>query len=115
MRVFGIHAVTGLPSSVIISSEDVNEAIGDTFCEIGEEAKKTLERTPPQLASDIYKNGVYLTGGVSQIANLAEYMSHRIGVTTYPVPDPQESGARGLVRIMNDPELRKLTFSVKDL
>ena len=115
MKVCGIHAVTGLPVSVLVSSEDVNDAVAGSLLEIAENVKTTLERTPPQLASDIYKNGVYLTGGLSQIPNCAEYVGQHLGVTTYNVPEPEASTVRGLVRIMNDPELRKLTFSVKDL
>ena len=115
MKAYGIHAVTGLPVSAIITSSDVNDAISSSLTEIAESVKAILELTPPQLASDIHKNGVYLTGGVSQIPNLSEYMRRHLEVMTYHVPDPVSSGVRGLVRIMNDPELRKLTFSVKDL
>lgn len=115
MKVYGIHAVTGLPVAAVVSSEDVNDAIESSLREIAESVKTTLERTPPQLASDIHKNGVYLTGGVSLIPNCAEYIGQHLEVVTYNVPEPMASTARGLVRIMNDPELRKLTFSVKEL
>lgn len=115
MKAYGIHALTGLPVFAIVSSSDVNDAISSSLAEIAESIKGILERTPPQLASDIHKNGVYLTGGVSQIPNLAEYVRRYLDVMTYHVPDPVSSGVRGLVRIMNDPQLRRLTFSVKDL
>lgn len=115
MKVYGIHAVTGLPVPAVVTSADVNDAISASLAEIAEAVKTTLERTPPQLAADIHKNGVYLTGGVSQIPNYAEYVGSHLEVTAYNVPEPMASTARGLVRIMNDPELRKLTFSVKEL
>lgn len=114
MKVFGIHTVTGLPVCSVISSDDINEAIKENIVAIADAVKVTLERTPPQLATDIEKNGVYLTGGVSQIPNLAEYVGRYLEVITYNVPDPIFSTMRGLVQIMNDSELRKLTFSVKD-
>ncbi len=114
MRAFGIHTLTGLPSSVIISSEDVNEAIIDSIAEIADAIKSVLQRTPPQLSADIHKNGIYLTGGVSQISNLAAYMKRHLETITYSVPEPVFSTIRGLVQIMNDSELRKLTFSVKE-
>ena len=115
MKIFGIHAVTGLPAASVVSSEDINEALADALFELADAVKSILERTPPQLAADIHKNGVYLTGGVSQIPNLDKYISRHLEVTAYQVPEPVFSTVRGLVRIMNDPELRKLSFSVKDL
>lgn len=114
LRIFGIHAVTGLPVAEVISSEDVHECIGDTIHTIAGAVRATLERTPPQLMADIQKNGVYLSGGVSQIPGLAEYIGRCLEIITYNVPDPVNSTMRGLVQIINRPELRKLTFSVKD-
>lgn len=114
LRIFGIHAVTGLPMAEVISSEDVHECIGDTIRTIAGAVRATLERTPPQLMADIQKNGVYLSGGVSQIPGLAEYIGRCLEIITYNVPDPVNSTMRGLVQIINRPELRKLTFSVKD-
>ena len=114
LRIFGINAVTGLPVAEVISSEDVHECIGDTIRTIAGAVRATLERTPPQLMADIQKNGVYLSGGVSQIPGLAEYIGRCLEIITYNVPDPVNSTMRGLVQIINRPELRKLTFSVKD-
>ena len=114
LKVFGIHAVTGLPVAEVVSSEVVHECIGDTIRTIADAVRATLERTPPQLMADIQKNGVYLSGGVSQIPGLAEYIGRCLEIITYNVPDPVNSTMRGLVQIINRPELRKLTFSVKD-
>lgn len=115
MKVYGIHAVTGIPSAAVIRSEDVNDAITGYLREISDSIKATLERTPPQLAADIRKNGIYLTGGVSQIPNLAEYVGGILEAPTYQVPDPAASAVRGLAQIMHDGALRKLTFPVKEL
>ena len=105
LRIFGIHAVTGLPVAEVISSEDVHECIGDTIRTIAGAVRATLERTPPQLMADIQKNGVYLSGGVSQIPGLAEYIGRCLEIITYNVPDPVNSTMRGLVQIINRPEL----------
>ena len=103
LRIFGIHAVTGLPVAEVISSEDVHECIGDTIRTIAGAVRATLERTPPQLMADIQKNGVYLSGGVSQIPGLAEYIGRCLEIITYNVPDPVNSTMRGLVQIINRP------------
>ncbi|MEY8426271.1 rod shape-determining protein [Lachnospiraceae bacterium 46-15] len=115
MKVYGIHTVTGLPVPVIVTSADINDAIADSLKEIVDAVKITLERTPPQLAADIQRNGVYLTGGVSQIPNFAEYAGRYLEITTYQVPQPTASTVRGLVRIMNDPQLGKLAFPLREL
>lgn len=115
MRVFGIHAVTGLPKQVPIPALAVSVAIVDTIDVITDAVKTTMERTPPQLLENIRKRGIYLTGGVSLIPNLSIYMQKELEVPVYNVADPIFTTVRGLVRIMNDSQLRKdLSFSVKD-
>ena len=90
-------------------------AIVETVDAIIEAIRATMERTPPQLLADIRKNGIYLTGGVSQITNLAGYMQKDLEVPVHNVPDPIFSTVKGLIRIMNEPDLRKtLIFSLKD-
>lgn len=113
-KVFGIHTVTGLPVSAEILSEDVHECILDMIRSIANNVRITLERTPPQLVADIQKNGIYITGGVSQIPGMADYIGEFLDMHTYNVPDPVYSTLRGLVQVINSPELRKLTFSVRD-
>lgn len=115
MRVYGIHAVTGLPKQVPIPALAVSVAIVDTIDAITDAVKTTMERTPPQLLENIRKNGIYLTGGVSLIPNLAVYMQKELEVPVYNVANPIFTTVRGLVQIMNDSEYRKtLTFSLKD-
>lgn len=115
MKVFGIHAVTGLPDFAVVTSGDVNDAIGASLYELAEAVRAILERTPPQLARDIRTNGVYITGGVSVIPHLSEYFGQHLETVTYTVPDPVTSTVRGLVRILGDPNLKKLAFSPKEL
>ena len=115
MRVFGIHTVTGLPRQVAIPALAVSVSIVDTIDAITEVVKTTMERTPPQLLENIRKNGIYLTGGVSLLPNLSIYMQKELEVPVYNVSDPIFTTVRGLVRIMNDSDLRKnAAFSLKD-
>jgi len=112
--VFGIHAVTGLPISIEVYSEDINECLGDTLQTIGEAIRGTIERTPPQLVADIQQKGIYLTGGVSQLLGMTDFVTKMTGIHAMCANEPIMSTTRGLVQIINSPELRKLTFSIKD-
>ncbi len=115
MHVYGIHAVTGLPKKIVVPSLSVSVAIVDTVDVITDAVRTTLERTPPQLLSDIRKNGIYLTGGVSLIRNLSVYMQKELDVPVYNVSNPIFTTVNGLIRIMNDGDLRReLAFSLKD-
>lgn len=112
--VYGINTISGLPRQEVIPALPVSAAILEAVDEILESLKNTLERTPPQLLEDIRRSGIYITGGVSEIPNLAEYFYKGVGIPVYNVVEPAFSTIRGLVRIMNQDELQKLTYSMKD-
>lgn len=114
MRVFGIHTVSGIPKEAVIPALTVSVAIIETLEAIVDAIRLALERTPPQLLENIRKNGIYLTGGVSLLPNLADYIRKELGLPVYNVAEPAFCTVRGLVQIMNDSELRKLTFSLKE-
>ncbi len=114
MEVYGIHTVSGLPKKAVIPALSVSVAIIETLEEIVDGIRATLERTPPQLLADIKKNGIYLTGGVSLLPHIAEYFRKELDVPVYNVADPVFSTLHGLVQIMGDKELQKLTYSLKD-
>ena len=113
-EVYGIHTISGVPSSARIPSEDISKAITDTVDAIADAVKMTLQRTPPQLLENIQQNGIYLAGGVSLTPNIASYIQEKVTFPVYNVPDPVYNTMNGLVEIMNDKELKKLTFSLKD-
>ena len=96
------------------SSEVISKAITDTADAIADAVKMTLQRTPPQLLENIQQNGIYLAGGVSLTPNIASYIQEKVTFPVYNVPDPVYNTMNGLVEIMNDKELKKLTFSLKD-
>lgn len=113
-EVYGIHTISGVPSSARIPSEDISKALTDTADAIADAVKMTLQRTPPQLLENIQQNGIYLAGGVSLTPNIASYIQEKVTFPVYNVPDPVYNTMNGLVEIMNDKELKKLTFSLKD-
>lgn len=115
LKVYGIQTVTGLPKAEEIAALNVSVAIIESIDQITEAVHAMLERTPPQLLNDIRRAGIYLTGGVSQLPGLAPYMQAELEIPVYTVQDPISCGVRGLVKIMNDPSLKKKAcFSLKE-
>ncbi|MCD7818914.1 MAG: rod shape-determining protein [Lachnospiraceae bacterium] len=114
-KVFGIHTISGLPKSEIIPSLAVSVAIIDTVDSIVENINSIYNRVPPQLMKDISQEGIYLSGGVSMILNLPEYIRREIGIPLHHVQDPKHSTIRGLIDIMNNKDLRPITYTLTDL
>ena len=76
--------------------------------------KVVLERTPPELGVDMIQNGIYLTGGSSQLKNLDQMIANKTGISVVKDDDPEQCIARGLCRVINEREFRSLTFTTKE-
>ena len=63
IEVRGLHLLSGLPRSITLTSGEIREAMADPLSKIVEAVKRTLERTPPELAADIVDRGIMLAGG----------------------------------------------------
>ena len=73
--------------------------------QIGTAAHQVLEKTPPELAGDIYRNGVMLTGGGAQLHGLTEYLSQELKVEVTVSPDPVNCVALGTAQSLWRPAL----------
>lgn len=93
----GRHLVRGLPEKVEVTDYDIYEAIIDSIREMTAAVKDVMEKTPPELAGDIYRNGVYLTGGGAMLYGLDRLMSSELGVKCCVADDPISCVARGTV------------------
>lgn len=91
----GRHLVRGLPEKVEVTDYDIYEAIIDSIREMISAVKDVMEKTPPELAGDIYRNGVYLTGGGAMLYGLDRLMSSELGVKCNVADDPISCVARG--------------------
>jgi len=100
--VFGRDIVTGLPMQKHIPVPFVNECLVEHFSVIIDQVKLILERTPPELGADIYRNGIYLTGGASQVAHLADNLSAETGLKVQQMDNPVTSVAAGLAKVIQD-------------
>ena len=74
-----------------------------------------LERTPPELAADIYRHGIYLTGGASQVNHLAELLSIGTGLKVQLSQNPMSSVALGLARIIKDDNYKSVAYAVEGI
>ncbi len=107
MEVSGRDLATGLPRTIILDSNQIQEAIKYSINEIVEIVKSTLERTPPELSSDIMEKGIYLSGGGALIRNLDKLLSDRTGMPVYVADDPLECVVKGTEKALEDIEKLK--------
>jgi rod shape-determining protein MreB len=91
----GISILTGLPKSVVVSSNDLYHSFDDFVFNITERIKEVLEETPPELHGDIIQDGIIMTGGGSLIYGLDKRISDAIGVKTRLAPDIVDCVAKG--------------------
>ena len=111
---YGRNVISGLPVSVKVSSKVIQSAVADPLHQIMDSVKVMLERTPPELAADIVKDGIFLTGGTSNISHLEELFKTETGIEARLVENPQESIIRGLMEVVNNPAFNSLTYVPRD-
>lgn len=113
--VYGRDIVTGLPVEREIPTALVDEALEEHFNTIIDNVKVILERTPPELAADIYRHGIYLTGGASQVNHLAEKMAKGTGLKINASEMPVESVVMGLAKIIKDENYRTVAYAIEGM
>ena len=86
-QVRGRDQVTGLPRTTTVTSTEIHQAMSDPLGQIVAAVKSVLERTPPELASDVIDQGIVLTGGGALLRRLDELIAQETGVPCYPAPD----------------------------
>ena len=102
----------GLPRTEKISSSQVEEAIKESISKIVEIVKLTLEKTPPELASDIMEKGIVLAGGGALIQNMDKLISTETGMPVYIADEPLDCVVRGTEKTLQD--LQKLRTVLKN-
>lgn len=104
MEIKGRDLKTGYPRSAIITSSQVQEAIKNSVAEIIDVIKVTLEKTPPELASDIVEKGVVLSGGGALLRNIDKLISQKIEMPVYVAEQPLECVVKGTGKTLADLE-----------
>jgi rod shape-determining protein MreB len=94
-NVRGRDLITGLPKTVTVTSVEITQALQDPLAIIVQTARSVLERTPPELASDVIDNGIILTGGGAMLRHLDELITQETGVPCFVADDPVQCVAIG--------------------
>ncbi len=105
MEVRGRDLINGLPRAVTISDSQVRDALSKTINIIIESIKTTLEKTPPELVSDIYEKGIVLTGGGALLRGLDKEIAQATKIPVRVAEDPLTCVVRGTGILLSDPEL----------
>ena len=107
MEVRGRDLTDGLPRNEKITSTQVEEAIKESISKIVDIVKSTLEKTPPELSSDIMEKGIVLAGGGALIKNLDKLLSIETGMPVYIAEEPLDCVVRGTGKTLEDLERLK--------
>ena len=107
MEVRGRDLTTGLPETIEITSQEVQFAMQESIEKIIEIVKQTLEKTPPELASDIVEKGIVLAGGGALIKNIDKLLSIRTEMPVYIAEEPLDCVVRGTGKTLEDLERLK--------
>ena len=106
IEIIGRDLGTGLPGTCVLTSTQIQESMKNSINEIVEVIKLSLEKTPPELASDIMEKGIYLAGGGALIENLDKLISMRTGMPVHVAESPLECVVNGTGKTIE--ELGKL-------
>lgn len=112
---YGRDIVSGLPVEKQIPTPILDDCMRDSFAAIIDSIKVILERTPPELGADIYRNGIYLTGGASQVYNLANLIEQGTGINVNMGEDPIDSVVLGLAKVINEDKYRSLAYTIEGM
>jgi len=103
----GRDLVTGLPKTVVISTQEIRQAIDEPVSAIVDAVKVTLDRTPPELAADIMEQGIVLTGGGALLHGLESRLTQETGMPIVVARDPLNCVAIGSGQCLEEFEALK--------
>jgi len=104
MDACGRSLVSGLPRAVTVSSEEMIEALDEALRELLGALQRIIERTPPELASDIFDEGITLSGGGAQLFGLEEVLTDQLKIRVTLADEPALCVAHGLSALIDDPD-----------
>lgn len=113
VKVFGRDVVTGLPAEMEVSSDNVYASISEYLYSIIDAIRIILERTPPEISSDIIDSGIYITGGSAKIFALDELLHKETDLKINICPDSSTTVVNGLGKIIENPKLSSLANALR--
>jgi len=111
MEIKGRNLVEGVPKTLLLSDEEVREALAEPIKQIVDAVLQALERTPPELSADIMDKGIVLSGGGALIRSLDQLLREKTGLPVVQADDPLCSVVLGTGRVLEDMDLlRKVSL-----
>ncbi|MFA6956457.1 MAG: rod shape-determining protein [Thermoanaerobaculia bacterium] len=111
MEIKGRDLVEGVPKTLVVSDEEIREALSETVATIVEAVRVALERTPPELSADIMDKGIIIAGGGSMLKNLDKRLREETGLPVSLAEDPLACVALGTGKMLTDFSLlRKISI-----
>jgi rod shape-determining protein MreB len=107
MEVRGRDMSTGLPKEITISDYDFKNAIENSLNVLIDTLREVVQKTPPEILSDIVNSGVYLTGGGAYLRKLADYISSELKMPVIVPEDPMSLVAKGCGKILQNTDYFK--------
>lgn len=95
MEIRGRSLITGLPTTLIVTSEEIRGALDEVAVQIVDAVHYVLERTPPELVGDISESGIVMTGGGAMISGLDKLLMEKTGIDVHLADDPLCCVAKG--------------------
>ena len=102
IEVKGRHQIEGRPKAIIVTDEEIREALAEAVNVIVDAVRDALERTPPELSADIVDRGIVLTGGGSLLKNLDKRLREETGLPVAMAEDPLSSVVLGTGKMLSD-------------
>ncbi|MBE5921566.1 MAG: rod shape-determining protein [Lachnospiraceae bacterium] len=110
LKIYGRNVITGLPVGKIVPADYVYEAICEVLKSIAEQIRFVIDKTPPEIANDIMKNGIYVTGGTAELTNIGSFLAKELKMKVNLAEEPSQSVIRGISQIISNPQLKKLMY-----
>jgi rod shape-determining protein MreB len=114
MEVRGRDQISGLPKTVVVSSQEATQAVQDCLASIVQTVRSVLERTPPELASDVIDRGIVLTGGGSMLRHLDLLLTQETGVPCQAAENPMDCVAVGAGAALEHLEVIKRSLPTEE-
>jgi rod shape-determining protein MreB len=107
MEVKGRDLIDGIPKTIVITDEEIREALREPVMTIVETVRTCLERTPPELAADIVDKGIVITGGGALLRGLDQLLRQETNLPVTPGEDPLSCVALGTGKVLDELDLLK--------
>lgn len=107
VEVKGRDLLQGVPRAVVLTEQEVREALVEPMHQILEVVKMALEKCPPELSSDIVDRGIVMAGGGALLRNFDKFIAHETGISTTVVQDPLSAVVVGSGAVLDQLDLLK--------